>query len=844
MKNRNLIAIVFLYLVFPFFSKAQCVLPTSEVLNTGSNMTVMFTESLINSLDITDENAYLVALNEDGLVVGSLALYGVSQISMAVWADDTSTSEVDGATPYESITFQLVNGLQLFDVAMPLPVSFVTNGLAVQTTSAISSLNCDVVSCDLPIPYTGNTGNEMTVMLSESFVNSLNYSNENVYLVAFSQEGLVVGSQFLYPNTTQTHLTIWGDDSQTGELDGAMANETISFQLVDGDGLFDVDMPTPVFYVTNNLVYQNSIADLTLVCDPTPSSYCDLPPPFEGNTGSNMTVMLTPPFISSLNVTNPDAYLVALSADGSVVGSELVAGISLTSMSVWGDDPSTDETDGALAGEAISFQLVDGELLFDVTMPTPVSYNTNSIVPQFAAAVLTDVFCVSGCTNSLACNFNSLATQDDGSCSIPGCTDNNYIEYFNQGFEAGCADGSCSIEVKDFNLSPQNFQVQNITGNSMNIGFNSLNISNIESASIGAFYDLNGDGIINTDTYTNDNGQTYSECVGLTDFNVDEFFTLALWGDNTSTNEVDGLIEGQSEVIFAILTQNNQVIVFDLLPEFPSYSSNGIIVSNGIELDVRLYGCTDPSYCSYDPNAEEDDGSCNGIPGCLDLFYTEYDIDANCNKQELCIVSWQDAYNSSQDDNVTLQNQLSDLSFELNVLNNQFTDSVEVLADLRNELEVVNSELTYWYNPIEINLAVGWNIIGYSIPEPQDVVATVQEINDIIVIIKNNAAEVYWPEFGFNGIGDFLPGQGYQINVSENYNGFSYPETQGQRFDLVPTVPDWAIDMEVELHPNDIRTLVRVVNMLGQEVNPESEPKGTVLLYLYNDATVEKKLTK
>jgi hypothetical protein len=152
--------------------------------------------------------------------------------------------------------------------------------------------------------------------------------------------------------------------------------------------------------------------------------------------------------------------------------------------------------------------------------------------------------------------------------------------------------------------------------------------------------------------------------------------------------------------------------------------------------------------------------------------------------------------------------------------------------------------LTYWYNPIEINLAVGWNIIGYSIPEPQDVVATVQEINDIIVIIKNNAAEVYWPEFGFNGIGDFLPGQGYQINVSENYNGFSYPETQGQRFDLVPTVPDWAIDMEVELHPNDIRTLVRVVNMLGQEVNPETEPKGTVLLYLYNDATVEKKLTK
>tara|TARA_B100000524_G_scaffold8656_1_gene5290 strand:- start:23 stop:145 length:123 start_codon:yes stop_codon:yes gene_type:complete len=39
--------------------------------------------------------------------------------------------------------------------------------------------------------------------------------------------------------------------------------------------------------------------------------------------------------------------------------------------------------------------------------------------------------------------------------------------------------------------------------------------------------------------------------------------------------------------------------------------------------------------------------------------------------------------------------------------------------------------------------------------------------------------------------------------------------------------------MEVEMHPNDIRTLVRVVNRLGQEVNPEIVPRGNVLLYLY-----------
>ena len=62
------------------------------------------------------------------------------------------------------------------------------------------------------------------------------------------------------------------------------------------------------------------------------------------------------------------------------------------------------------------------------------------------------------------------------------------------------------------------------------------------------------------------------------------------------------------------------------------------------------------------------------------------------------------------------------------------------------------------------------------------------------------------------------------------------------RINLTPTVPQWALDMEVELHPNDIRTLVRVVNELGQEVDPNSTPYGTVLFYIYNDATVEKRI--
>jgi hypothetical protein len=117
-------------------------------------------------------------------------------------------------------------------------------------------------------------------------------------------------------------------------------------------------------------------------------------------------------------------------------------------------------------------------------------------------------------------------------------------------------------------------------------------------------------------------------------------------------------------------------------------------------------------------------------------------------------------------------------------------------------------------------------------------------MTDNVVIVKNNAAKVYWPEFGWNGIGDFVPGHGYQIKIHQGHDKFTYHDTEGQRMEISPTVPQWVHDLEVEKHPNDIRTLVRVVNMLGQEVNPEKQFKGEVLLYLYNDATVEKKVVK
>ena len=101
---------------------------------------------------------------------------------------------------------------------------------------------------------------------------------------------------------------------------------------------------------------------------------------------------------------------------------------------------------------------------------------------------------------------------------------------------------------------------------------------------------------------------------------------------------------------------------------------------------------------------------------------------------------------------------------------------------------------------------------------------------------------MYWPEFGFNGIGDLIPGQGYQIKTDGAIPNYFFPNSMGERLSISETIPQWVIDMEPEMHPNDIRSLVKVVNLLGQEINPEDSRPGTTLIYLYNDASVEKKI--
>ena len=82
-------------------------------------------------------------------------------------------------------------------------------------------------------------------------------------------------------------------------------------------------------------------------------------------------------------------------------------------------------------------------------------------------------------------------------------------------------------------ITPGMFSQPANTGANMTVGVNASKFDQFEGGQIGAFYDLDGDGTL--------------ECVGLESIQVG-FFGLALWGDDSSTPEPDGL--GSGAVLF------------------------------------------------------------------------------------------------------------------------------------------------------------------------------------------------------------------------------------------------------------------------------------------------------
>ena len=86
-----------------------------------------------------------------------------------------------------------------------------------------------------------------------------------------------------------------------------------------------------------------------------------------------------------------------------------------------------------------------------------------------------------------------------------------------------------------------------------------------------------------------------------------------------------------------------------------------------------------------------------------------------------------------------------------------------------------NTTLTFYGDYIDpsenpINIINGWSIIAYlrTEPSPLEEIFELLVESSLIIIVKDYLGSAYLPEWGYNGIGDMSPGQGYQIKTNAN----------------------------------------------------------------------------
>ena len=199
----------------------------------------------------------------------------------------------------------------------------------------------------------------------------------------------------------------------------------------------------------------------------------------------------------------------------------------------------------------------------------------------------------------------------------------------------------------------------------------------------------------------------------------------------------------------------------------------GVIVDNDADNDGvcnadEIEGCTDIEANNYNLDATEDDGSCLYDPTC----------------QTIAIPSGWSMFSSYIiPDDMDLTSVLSPIVDSVIIVkdNNGAPYMPEYNLNAIGQMTVGQGYLTKSTDSVSleicgdyaypedhpIDLIAGWNMIGYLRLDPAAADAVLADITSTgnLVIAKDYSGNAFLPQYAFNGIGDMLPGQGYQIKV-------------------------------------------------------------------------------
>jgi hypothetical protein len=322
------------------------------------------------------------------------------------------------------------------------------------------------------------------------------------------------------------------------------------------------------------------------------------------NTGANMIVMINGAALENDILIPGDSLGVFILENESwlCVGA-IEWDSSQQTIAIWGDDNSTTEIDGYSSLQQIEFIAMSGGAYYTVDYSPQINFQINGLAILGSELTL-----------------NPLCTEMEYNL---GCTDQNYDEYDEN---ATVDDGSCVTDLINLQDCQLDFSYTN-TGSNMIVMINGGALENdvlTPGDSFGAFIWLNDSWL----------------CVGAIEWDSTQQ-TIAIWGDDSSSDEIDGYIPSQAIEFFA--KSGGVIYAIDYSPTI-NFQINGLAIL-GSELalsplcnaPVDILGCTETNAFNYNDYATYDDGSCiDIIIGCLEESAFNYNINANTN-DDSCI---------------------------------------------------------------------------------------------------------------------------------------------------------------------------------------------------------------
>lgn len=365
-----------------------------------------------------------------------------------------------------------------------------------------------------------------------------------------------------------------------------------------------------------------------------------------------------------------------------------------------------------------------------------------------------DNSCVySGCTDIEAINYDDIASIDDGSCIYQGCTDPLAVNYDDI---VEVDDGSCIYEgCTDYTALNYNpiasiesglceYMVVPDTFNYIVTGVNHTLIlpQNLHFYTFGN--DIEAFDIIGV-FYEDENGEEH--CAGYQVWH-DTISSIAIQGDDLTSVEIDGYTEG--EPFKVKLWDNSEETLFNSTVQYnPSLPNLGYFTANGISQILSAQIILPITNQIIE------------IPQGWSLFSSYLSLD------DMNIVN----YISGLEGNIIILKDYEGMAYLPEWNYNGIGDAVlgqayQLKLEAASVLELNGTYTTA--NEVQIELLEGWNMLGYLRNSSASTSAVFENISTEIIMVKDYLGNVYLPEWDFNGIGNMLPGKGYQVKMNSN----------------------------------------------------------------------------